>query len=250
VDERSFQTKVATSSQDVLAFYDAYAATWDERFGTDQTVGRFHRMRLESLLRIANFKSTDDAIEFGVGSGPYVRDIAPRVRTLRCVDGAAGMLRVLESKHRGVSNLIVEQIDLERPIEPSHQKADIVYWFGLIEHIIDVPAFLENCRSILKPGGRVVFAAPNGRCPWYGALRRLWRVGAHCTSDHYYTPEECDALFARFGFRRDGLIYWGYAPAGVPSWLYSIFNAAGAVIGNTPLRKYAGGMTLGYVLSA
>jgi SAM-dependent methyltransferase len=250
MDERTFTTRQASSSQDVLQFYDAYAASWDERFGADESVRRFHRMRLDSLLRLARFQSTDDAVELGVGTGPYVAQIAPRVRSLRCVDGAAGMLDVLLRKHRGIANVSVQRLDLERDIGGALPKADIVYWFGLIEHIIDVEPFLANCRAMLKPGGRLTFAAPNGRCPWYGSLRKIWRAGAHCSSDHYYTPEECDRLFERYGFTRSGLLYWGYAPAGVTGGLYTLLSALGSVIDMTPLRRYAGGMTLCYTLTA
>jgi len=250
MDERTFKTRQATSSQDVLQFYDAYAASWDGRFGDDPSVRRFHQMRLASLLRLARFKPTDDAVELGVGTGPYVADIAPRVRSLRCVEGAAGMLDVLARKHRGVPNVTMQQLDLEQKIDGSFPKADIVYWFGLIEHIINVEPFLANCRAMVRPGGRLVFVAPNGRCPWYGAIRKLWRAGAHCTSDHYYTPEECDRLFERHGFQREGLVYWGYAPAGVGGWLYTVLAAVGSIVDLTPLRRYAGGMTLSYALTA
>jgi 2-polyprenyl-3-methyl-5-hydroxy-6-metoxy-1,4-benzoquinol methylase len=250
MDERTFTTQQASSSQDVLKFYDTYAASWDDRFGADDSVRRFHRMRLESLTKLARFQKADDAVELGVGTGPYVADIAPLVRSLRCIDGAAAMLEVLARKNRALPNVSMQQLDLEQPIGREFPRADVVYWFGLIEHIINPEPFVANCRAMLKPGGRLVFAAPNGRCPWYGSLRKIWRAGAHCTSDHYYTPEECDALFARRGFKRSGLAYWGYAPAGVTGWLYSLLAGVGAVVNRTPLRKYAGGMTLSYELTS
>ncbi len=248
MDERSFTTQPASSSRDVLKFYDAYAANWDERFGVDASVQRFHRMRLDSLTKLARFQKSDDAVELGVGTGPYVAEIAPMVRSLRCIDGSAGMLDVLARKHRALPNVSIQQLDLDRGLGEGFPEADVVYWFGLIEHIINADPFVANCRAMLKAGGRLVFAAPNGRCPWYGSLRRIWRAGAHCTSDHYYTPEECDALFGRHGFTRSGLVYWGYAPAGVSGILYSVLTAAGAIVDLTPLRRYAGGMTISYVL--
>jgi 2-polyprenyl-3-methyl-5-hydroxy-6-metoxy-1,4-benzoquinol methylase len=248
VDERTFTTQQASSSADVLQFYDAYAATWDDRFGADESVRRFHRMRLDSLLRLAAFTRSDECVELGVGTGPYVADIAPRVRSLRCIDGAAGMLDVLARKHRALPNVSIQQLDLEKTIADGFPRADVLYWFGLLEHIISADQFVANCRAMLKPGGRLVFAAPNGLCPWYGSLRKIWRAGAHCTSDHYYTPSESDRLFARHGFKRSGLVFWGYAPAGVTGWLYTLLSAIGRIVDATPLRRYAGGMTIAYVL--
>ena len=95
---------------------------------------------------------------------------------------------------------------------------------------------------------QLIVVARNGRCPWYGGLRRVWRAGRHLTTDTYYNPEQCDALFRPFGFVRDGL-RWGYAPAGVNTWVYRVLTAAGAVAALTPLHRYAGGMTIAYRLS-
>src|SRR5262245_47470095 len=148
MDEQTFETRQAASSRDVLAFYDAYAPSWDERFGESPTTRAFHRMRLESLLALAKFRSTDRAVELGVGTGAYLDDIAPLVRELVCVDGSRGMLDVLESKHSHLSNTRVMQIDLEQPADHS-LAADVVYCFGLLEHIIDTRAFLENCHRML-----------------------------------------------------------------------------------------------------
>jgi SAM-dependent methyltransferase len=249
MDERNFQTTRSSSSRDVLGFYDAYAPNWDERFGRTPTTEHFHGVRVNSFLTLARLRADQRLVELGVGTGPYLQAIAPRVAHVTAVDGSAGMLEVLKRKHAALANLDVLQRDLESTGQDVNFEADIVYWFGLLEHVIDADAFAANCRRMLKPGGRLIFAAPNGRCPWYGVMRKAFRAGAHCSSDHYYTPEESDALFHRFGFVRDGLVYWGYAPAGVPGWLYTPLTLAGHLIDRTPLRKYAGGMTLSYTLA-
>jgi SAM-dependent methyltransferase len=248
MDERNFETKAATSSRDVLSFYDAYASTWDSRFGDSPANVHFHATRLNSLLTLARFAPSDTAVELGVGTGPYLSAIAPKVARLIAIDGSIGMLDVLRRKHAHLANVEVLQRDLEQSSAAVDFQADIVYWFGLLEHIIDVPAFLSNCRRMLKPGGRIVLVAPNGRCPWYGALRRIWRAGAHCSTDRYYTPGQCDGLMARHGFVRDRLVYWGYAPAGVSRWLYLLLTSLGRLADATPLRRYAGGMTIRYLL--
>jgi SAM-dependent methyltransferase len=248
VNEQTFEPQKATTSRDVLGFYDRYAESWDERFGNVESTTLFHRMRLESLLHLARFRPSDRAVELGVGTGPYVDRIAPLVASLRCVDGAPGMLDVLKRKHSHLNNVDVALIDLERPLAQALPDADIVYMFGLLEHILDVPTFVANCAGLLKVGGRLVLVAPNGRSPWYGAMRRLCRAGAHCSSDRYYTPEQCDTVFSRAGFAREGLQYWGYAPAGVPRPVYNVLTWIGRLADRTPIRRYAGGMTVSYVL--
>ena len=246
INERTFQTREATNSSDVLAFYDAYAPSWDDRFGESPTTKAFHRMRLESLLGLARFSPADRAVEIGVGTGAYLSDIAPLVRELVCIDGSRGMLDVLEAKHRHLTNIRTMQIDLERPGDLRFE-ADVVYCFGLLEHIIDVPVFLQNCHRMLKVGGRLIIVAPNGESPWYGSMRRIFRAGRHCSSDRYYSRTECEALLSAHGFRFEAAKYWGYAPAGVPPLLYGVLTAIGRVVDRTWLRRYAGGLTASFI---
>ena len=105
------------------------------------------------------------------------------MQTLTCVDGSAGMLDVLRRKHAGRANVRLQQCDLEQAHDDDGFQADVVYWFGLLEHIIDTQTFLRNCRRMIGRGGRIVFAAPNGRCPWYGPLRRVARPSDHLHSN-------------------------------------------------------------------
>lgn len=247
MDEKTFKTQAVQSSKDVLAFYDKYAATWDERFGDRRSTSEFHRIRLESFLRVANLKKTDRLVELGVGTGPYLDVISPLVREIRCIDGSKRMLDILRAKHGDLSNIKLLQLDLEQPLENASFQADLVYCFGLLEHIIDVNTFIANCKNMLRTKGRVVFVSPNGRCPWYSGLRRLWRAGRHCSTDRYYTREQLDDFIGRHGFAPEAIIYWGYFPAGIGDALYQTLNLIGKLVERTWLKRYAGGLTASYV---
>jgi len=248
MDEQTFETRTARSSKDVLAFYDEYAATWDERFGDRRSTSEFHRIRLESFLQAANPKKTDCIVELGVGTGPYLDVISPLVQEIICIDGSKQMLDVLQAKHKDLSNIKLLQLDLEQPLKNVSFQADLVYCFGLLEHIIDVNTFVANCKDMLRIGGRVVLVSTNGRSPWYGVMRRLWRAGRHCSSDRYYTKEQIDDLMGRQGFAPEATFYWGYFPAGVEDIVYQILNLIGKIVNGTWLRRYAGGLTVSYVL--
>jgi SAM-dependent methyltransferase len=248
MDEKDFQMQSAQSSRDVLAFYDRYAKTWDKRFGGHKlSTMQFHRIRFESFLQVADFKKTDRVIELGVGTGPYLEEILPLVREVICIDGSEQMLDLLREKHGDHPNIQLFQMDLEKPIKRLPFQADLVYWFGLIEHIIDVNSFILNCKSMLRIGGRVAFIAVNGRCPWYSGISRFWRAGRHCSSDTYYTKEQLDHLMISHGFAPEATIYWGYFPAAIGDTLYHILNLIGKVVERTWLKHYAGGLTLSYV---
>lgn len=137
-------------------------------------------------------------------------------------------------------------MDLEQPFNSVPFQADLIYWFGLLEHIVNVDTLMNNCTSMLGKGGRIVVVASNANCPWYHGASRLWRVGKHCSTDRYYDKGTLDRLMVRHGFRPDGLVYWGYSPAGVGDTMHWILSAIGRVLDKTWLRRYAGGMTVSY----
>jgi SAM-dependent methyltransferase len=248
MDEKTIQTQTVQSSKDILAFYNRYAKSWDERFGSQRfSILHFHHLRLESFLKLANLKKTDRLVELGVGTGLYLDIISPFVKEVICIDGSDQMLNVLRAKNRKLPNVKLFQMDLEYPLENVFFQADLVYWFGLIEHIIDVNTFIKNIKRMLPIGGRVVLIVANGRCPWYRGMRRLWRAGRHCSSDRYYTKDQLDNLMASHGFAPETAIYWGYFPPGVGNNLYKILTLLGKIAERTCLKRFAGGLTASYV---
>ena len=249
MNEKDFRTQRAQKSADVIDFYDRYADTWDMRFGDRHSTSEFHRIRLSSFLQVANLKQTDHIVELGVGTGPYLSIIAPLVNKVICVDGSSKMLEKLQQKYPSLSNTHHIQMDLELVSNSTFPQADLLYCFGLIEHIIDIDTFLLNCRRMLKIGGRIIFVTPNGKSPWYGPIRKFFRAGRHCSTDIYYTKEQLSDVMARRGFIFQQAVYWGYFPADVGSIAYHVLRFLGQVLDRTPLRQYAGGLTVSFVLT-
>ncbi|MFC1975138.1 class I SAM-dependent methyltransferase [Chloroflexota bacterium] len=249
MNEKKFQTQISNSSTDVITFFDMYAPTWDERFGNRTSTTEFHKIRLEIFLKVANLKKNDCIAELGVGTGPYLDTLSPLVKEIICIDGSKQMLDVLQVKHRHLPNLKIIQMDLAHPIKDASFQVDLVYAFGLWEHIINADTLIMNCKKLLNPQGRAVFVSSNAKSPWYGMMRTLWRAGNHCSSDRYYTKEQMDELMQSQGFIPEAFIYWGYFPAGIGDPLYRFLSLIGKLIDKTWLRQYAGGMAMSYLLT-
>ena len=246
MDEKSFSTKQSSSSKDVLDFYDLYAESWDERFGDTESVKEFHKIRLDSFFKLADLSKNKTCAELGVGTGPYVTEIAPLVKNLICIDGSKGMLDVLGKKVKRLNNIQLKQIDLSKPLEKSPFKVDVLYFFGLIEHVINMDNLMENCKLILNEGGKIVVISSNGLSPWYHGIRKPFRGGIHCTTDKYYSRNSLGKIMIDHGFREEQCIYWGFFPAGVKGFLYKFFKFVGSLFEKTPLKKFGGGMTISY----
>lgn len=246
MDEKSFKTRQATSSKDVLDFYDKYAETWDQRFGDTESIREFHTIRLNSFLKLARLDKRMTAAELGVGTGPYVTEIAPLVAKLICVDGSIEMLKVLGRKTKNYKNVQLEQIDLSKPLLQVNFSVDLIYFFGLIEHVIDIDNLMENCIKMLNDGGKIVIISSNALSPWYYGLRKFFRGGIHCTTDRYYTRRSLGKVMARHGFIEEKCIYWGFFPAGIEGLFYRILKFIGGLLEKTPLKAFGGGMTISY----
>jgi len=248
MDEKTFKKRQSSSSNDVFEFYDDYAETWDTRFGKTESVIEFHKKRLKNFLELAELSKDKVAAELGVGTGPYVEDIAPLVKKLICVDGSKGMLNVLKSKAKNLKNVNIKQIDLSKPIKKTEIKADVVYFFGLIEHVIDIDTLMENCKLMLNDGGRIVAVASNATSPWYYGVRRFSRAGSHLTTDKYHSRKTLGKVMREHGFEEQDYRYWGFYPAGIEGFAYKFLRWFGDILENTPLKIFAGGMTISYKL--
>jgi ubiquinone/menaquinone biosynthesis C-methylase UbiE len=248
MDEKSFKTRQSSSSKDVLDFYDEYAETWDRRFGDTESTRGFHTIRLNSFLKLANLDEQMTAVELGVGTGPYVFEISSRVAKLVCVDGSKEMLKVLEQKIHNNRNVRLEQINLSEPLDKVDFAGDVIYFFGLVEHIIEIDIFIENCKKMLKEGGKIIVISANGSSPWYYGLRKIFRAGSHCTTDKYFSRQSLKKVMANHGLIEDKNIYWGFFPAGISGLLYNILKASGKLLEKTPLKVFGGGMSISYKL--
>ena len=119
-------------------------------------------------------------------------------------------------------------------------------FFGLVEHIIEIDTFVENCKKMLNEGGKIIVISANGLSPWYYGLRKIFRAGFHCTTDKYYSRHNLKKVMISHGLVEDKCIYWGFFPAGISGLLYRILKVTGDLLEKTPLKAFEGGMSISY----
>ena len=250
--EINFKTKKSNSENDVIEFYDEYASSWDERFGEEDSTKYFIERR---------WKSFEDAffacgvehglgIELGVGTGVYIERASLLFDKIVAVDGSAGMLKELEKKitNATLTNITCMNANVIDLKNIQGNSADCVYFFGLIEHIVNLGEFIREVGRVLKKGGVVIGVTPNGRSPWY-RLRKLVRgTGAHCSSDTYYLLSELDEQFCSAGFSTEYAQHWGAVPAGIGRPISKVLSTMEPYLENSFLKIYLGGITFAYRL--
>jgi len=247
MDERTFRTMRAISEADVIAFYDTYAESWDTRFGATPSTAHFLEQRWRSFEQVLEDDvGQGNALELGVGTGIYIERVSRIFGRVLAVDGSQRMLAVLEKRIRdlGLENVSTLQTDVLslKGVEP--ESADVAYFFGLLEHIIDVERFVCEIRRVLRPGGAVIGVMPNGSSPWYLFRRFLRGTGKHCSTDRYYTRRRVARLFELNGFRLERLLYWGAVPAGLRNaFAYRTLKRIEPLLEKSLFRAFLGGMT-------
>ncbi|WP_237421463.1 class I SAM-dependent methyltransferase [Gordonia sp. SID5947] len=98
-----------------------------------------------------------DVLEAGSGEGYGAAMLATRARSVTCVDYDTS---AVEHTRRRYPGLIVHQGNLiDLPL--ADESVDVVVNFQVIEHLWDQPAFIAECRRVLRPGGRLFISTPN-----------------------------------------------------------------------------------------
>lgn len=251
MNEKNFSTSITANEQDVVYFYNQYADCWDNRFGNKDlpSTAHFLARRLNSFLEIIgsiNFLSEKRVAELGVGTGIYLEKLSGIFDSIIAVDGSQKMIERLkirlEKSH--LSNITAMVASVSNIPNIDDDSIDIIYFFGLIEHIIDKNSFVKEINRILKPGGSVVGITPNGKSPWY-KIRVLARgTGKHCSSDHYYTKGELKNLFELHGLVWEKHKYWGLVYAGLShSFFYKALSFLEPILEKSPFSFLLGGIT-------
>lgn len=250
MNEKNFITKKSSSEEDVIDFYNKYANDWDGRFVLSNATKHFIERRFRSFSEALEESTIDKviAIELGVGTGVYIDRVSQKFNHVIGVDGSPKMLEILSNKIQknkiyNVTLINSNVIDL-RSIDSS--SVECVYFFGLIEHIINLQDFAKEIRRVLKPNGIVIGVTPNGQSPWY-FLRKLFRgTGKHCTTDFYHSEISLDALFQSLGLVKVSMKYWGAVPAGMGNFSAKILIKVEPFLESSFVKKWLGGLTFVY----
>jgi 2-polyprenyl-6-hydroxyphenyl methylase/3-demethylubiquinone-9 3-methyltransferase len=177
----------------------------------DQLVGHFGRdgKRLDSLkgLRI---------LDIGCGGGVLSEPLARLGASVVGADPASANIAVAR-RHAASSHLSIDyRCTTAEDLADSNERFDVVLAMEVVEHVIDVPAFVRRCAEMVNPDGLMVVATLNRTLKSFalaivGAeyiLRWLPR-GTH-QWDKFVTPNELEIALQDAGLEvlgRKGMIY-------------------------------------------
>jgi SAM-dependent methyltransferase len=129
-----------------------------------------------SLLDWSSIATTDCvAMDVGCGSGRWAEFVAPRVGTLVLVDPSALALEVARQKLSAFDNCSFFQTTTQN-LPGDDGSYDLIYSLGVLHHIPDTYAGIEDCIKKLKPGAPLLlylYYRFDNRPVWFA---KVWRL--------------------------------------------------------------------------
>ena len=139
---------------------------------------QYHFEKLHHLLRLVPFDACPGKAVLEVGCGAAV-DLARFARSGAVVTGvdlaqsAIDLAKANLAQQGLVGELVVADGE-QLPFPDEHY--DLVYAHGVVQYTAHPQRLVDECRRVLKPGGRAIFQVYN-RISWLNALSRLMKVG-------------------------------------------------------------------------
>lgn len=191
-------------SPEVLAWFykgSPNYAYWNEFIFPASETARRQKIfvpRVDRLLDICarHGVPTNALIEIGAGFGTFCSEVQSRgvFERVVAVEPTPGLAETCRKRGLEVIEGPVEQLDLAED-----HLFDVAANFEVIEHLFDPGSFIGHMARLLRPGGLLVVACPNGKGFDVEVLGPL-----SSTVDHehinYFNPASLSALMERHGF--------------------------------------------------
>jgi len=144
--------------------------------------------------------------DLGCGSGRWARFVAPRVGQLHCIDPSEA-LEVAQDSLAAFRNCTFHRASVDAMPLPN-SSMDFGYSLGVLHHVPDTQAGINECVRKLKPGAPLLiylYYAFDNRPAWF---RWLWRASDALRKTVSKTPY---FLRTSFAFVAAALLYWPLA---------------------------------------
>ena len=148
-------------AEDAVGFHSTIATDFGASYGTDPN--RRERVEfwngfLDRYTRGVNF-----AYDMGCGPGVLSAEIAARGIEVMAIDGSSGMLEVARRTiaDRGLTNVAFEERRLPIDAPETLRPAELIISSSVLEYLDSITEALKGFKTILKPGGVVIFSISN-----------------------------------------------------------------------------------------
>ena len=227
VREPQRQGAGSTVDPDEVARFSALAAEWWNPRGKMAPLHKFNPVRIgyvrdRAALRFDRDPKRLDSmkdlrmLDIGCGGGILSEPLARLGASVTGVDPSETNIEAAR-QHAGQSGLAIDyRCTTAEALVEAGEEFDIVLAMEVVEHVADVPLFVQSCADMVKPGGLMIAATLNRTLKSFalaivGAeyILRWLPVGSH-RWDKFVTPNELEIAMEQGGLRviaSQGVIY-------------------------------------------
>ena len=203
-----------TISPDEIGKFHKMAEEWWAPNGKFKPLHKFNPVRLAYIREkvIAHFGLDDKAmrpftgltlLDIGCGGGLLCEPMARLGATVVGADAGEKNVKIA-SLHAEQSGLDIDyRATTSEDLAAAGEQFDVVLNMEVVEHVADVPLYLESCCKLVKPGGLMFVATINRTACAYalaivGAERVLrWLPKGTHSYEKLVTPEEITSITGR-----------------------------------------------------
>ncbi len=215
-------TLPSTIDPDEIPYYERLANEWWDSEGKFWPLHRLNQVRKDYLKQhiCGHFRRNVDnsnclqglsVVDIGCGGGILSESMAEMGATVTGIDVVSKSLAVAR-QHASAQHLDIDYLECSaETLAEQGQQFDIVLNMEVVEHVVELPTFLDSCTQLIKPGG-LSFVATINRNPlsWLFAIAGAeyllgWLPrGTHRWSK-FVKPAELEFLLEHRGLRVEAL---------------------------------------------
>jgi 2-polyprenyl-6-hydroxyphenyl methylase/3-demethylubiquinone-9 3-methyltransferase len=221
------QANPTTVDPDEVERFSALAADWWDPRGKMAPLHKFNPVRIGYIRDQAALRFGRDAkkldsmkglrmLDIGCGGGLLSEPLARLGASMIGVDPSETNIEAAR-QHAEQSGLVIDyRCTTAEALTEAGEEFDIVLAMEVVEHVADVPLFVQSCAAMVKPGGLMIAATLNRTLKSFalaivGAeyILRWLPVGSH-RWDKFVTPNELEIAMELGGLRviaSQGVIY-------------------------------------------
>jgi 2-polyprenyl-6-hydroxyphenyl methylase/3-demethylubiquinone-9 3-methyltransferase len=161
------KAKNSTIDEDEVAKFSAIADEWWDETGKFKPLHLFNPVRIKFLRNTIekHFNQSHlkglSVLDVGCGGGLISEPIAKMGANVTGIDASDRNIKIA-SIHAEKENLEINyQFKTAEELVTEKKKFDVVLAMEILEHVADVPVFIESCCKLVKPGGLLFFATMN-----------------------------------------------------------------------------------------
>jgi SAM-dependent methyltransferase len=200
------------------------------------------RMERRADYIVSQFKSNPgDVLEIGCGMGIMANMIAEKTKANMLGIDLCEPFIEYANKNFQRANLSFGIMDFNQPDDFKNRKFDYIVGNGILHHLyFNLDNALTNIKSLLKPGGKIIFMEPNIYNPYchiiftYPYFRK--RASLEPTEMAFSKPF-INKKLSSIGYKNIKIEYKDFLLPGIPKFLVKPSIFIGAIAEKIPLVK-------------